>query len=110
MHLYGPGSSLRLLAYALLALVLLVRAGPLCETSATAAPMTMEMAKGECHGAPSAPKHPAASSCVVGCAALPIKPAPTVSSASANALDVVAAPARVLDGLARGPAPPPPRS
>jgi len=90
--------------------LLFVRIGPLCDVAAAAVPVVgAEMATGDCHGAPSTPKHSTASSCATGCIAIPAKMPAVSLSQNDDPIEIAAALARSLTGLSGGPAPPPPR-
>ncbi|KQN26045.1 hypothetical protein ASE86_07735 [Sphingomonas sp. Leaf33] len=106
-----PRPSMRSLAYALLALMLLVHIGPLCDAASAAPPvMAGQTAMGDCHGAPAAPKHSTASSCATGCITLPVRLPAAGPVEFSDPVELTAAATRSLAGLSGGPAPPPPRS
>ena len=115
---FRPASTLRLLALAMLALVLAMRAGPLCE-GARAAPLpAVQMADCAEHGTP-APMHapvPAAPgapgaldlACMAPCAVIAPEFAQPAPAALAAALPAPA-PDQPLHGIATLPDTPPPR-
>ena len=104
---------MRSLAYVLMARMLLVRMGPLCDAAAAtpaAMDMAMVMVLGDCREAPTSPKHPAASSCATGCMTLPAKVVETGPGEPRDPIGLTGTSTRSLAGLSGGPAPPPPRS
>lgn len=96
----------------LLAVALVLRFGPFCET-AMAAPQPVAMAMEGCHELPSptpAPDkhHPVQMSCLTPCAVLAPTIAPVAAIVGAEGVDAPA-PLRILAGASLPPEDPPPR-
>lgn len=105
-----PGRALRLLALVLLALVMIARVGPLCETAAYASEAPAASMNG-CLDAPGSHsgKKVQLAACGTACVALPGNLASDASNLSCPNIAFWANKPVNRAGLVLGPAPPPPR-
>lgn len=107
------GRLLRALALSLLAVMLFLRVGPICEAGATAATVsaTPSQTMAGCEQAPGKPvKKPPLPNCVGGCIAVDPQPVATAEMTPAAVNRPVSGVHAALESRSGGPAPPPPEN